>query len=146
MLPFPSLPELARRLPRCVAGLAAFGIGIALIVRAHLGIAPWDVFHQGASDHLGISIGVMIELTGLALLALWIPLRQRFGIGTILNAFEIGYVVDLVLPRLHHTDRLVWRWALLLGGVLAIGVSRDNQGASRSCNRSPLTIFSRSWS
>lgn len=94
-----------------------------MIVRARLGIAPWDVFHQGASERLGISIGLMIELTGLALLALWIPLRQRFGIGTILNALEIGIVVDLVLPHLGETNRLVPRIALLAGGLglIALG-------------------------
>ena len=103
-------------------GLAAFGVGIACIVRAHLGVAPWDVFHQGASDHIGLSIGVMIEIVGVLLLLLWIPLRQRFGIGTILNALEIGFVVDLVLPHLHRTDRLVPRWGLLIGGMLVIAV------------------------
>jgi uncharacterized membrane protein YczE len=93
-----------------------------MIVRADLGIAPWDVFHQGASDHLGLSIGVMIEFVGVLLLLLWIPLRQRFGIGTVLNALEIGLVVDLVLPHLGAPRPLGGRWALLLGGIVIIAV------------------------
>ena len=113
VLPMPSPPELARRLPRCILGLAAFGAGIAAIVAADVGLAPWDVFHQGASERLGLSIGTVIEGVGLLLLLLWIPLRQRFGIGTLLNALEIGIVVDLVLPHLHTPDPLVGRLALL---------------------------------
>lgn len=122
LLPFPSSRELARRLPRCVLGLAAFGVGIAGIIRARLGAAPWDVFHQGASDQLGISIGVMIQIVGVVLLLGFIPLRQKYGIATILNALEIGFVVDLVLPRLPDTDSLPVRWALLLGGVAVIAL------------------------
>ncbi|MEZ5218021.1 MAG: hypothetical protein R2715_15875 [Ilumatobacteraceae bacterium] len=118
----PSPPELARRLPRCILGLAAFGAGIAAIVAADVGLAPWDVFHQGASERLGLSIGTVIEGVGLLLLLLWIPLRQRFGIGTLLNALEIGIVVDLVLPRLHTPDPLVGRLALLLGGMAVIAL------------------------
>lgn len=118
----PTRSELVRRLPRCVGGLAAFGVGIACIVRAQLGVAPWDVFHQGASDKVGVSIGVMIEIVGVLLLLLWIPLKQRFGIGTILNALEIGLVVDLVLPHLTPTDRLLPRWGLLLVGMVVIAI------------------------
>ncbi len=118
----PSRPELLRRLPRCIGGLAAFGVGISFIIAAELGAAPWDVFHQGASEHLGLSIGLMIQIVGVLLLLLWIPLRQRFGIGTILNAFEIGIVVDLVLPHLDRGDGLVARWALLLGGMIVIAI------------------------
>ena len=103
-------------------GLAFFGLGIALIIRAHLGLAPWDVFHQGVSDHVGISIGVMIEIVGVLLLVLWIPLKQRFGIGTILNAVEIGLVVDLVLPHLGRTDRVVLRMALFAAGLAVIAL------------------------
>lgn len=103
-------------------GLAAFGTGIALIIAAHLGLAPWDIFHQGISDKTGVSIGWIIVGTGVALMLLWIPLRQRPGLGTILNATEIGLVVNLVLPHLPEPDPLMPRFALLIGGLLAMGI------------------------
>ena len=108
----PSRPELVRRLPRCIVGLAMFGAGIAAIVRADLGLAPWDVFHQGVSELTGISLGLVIVLTGVALLLLWIPLRQRAGIGTVLNARRIGVVVDLVLAVVPETDAAALRWSI----------------------------------
>ena len=78
---------------------ALFGLGIAMFVTARLGLAPWDVFHQGVSHaHRHSGSAWVIELTGLLLLLLWIPLRQRPGVGTILNALVIGVVVDLDRP------------------------------------------------
>jgi len=99
-----------------------FGLGISMFVTAHLGLAPWDVFHQGVSRHTGISLGWVIEIVGLLLLLLWIPLRQRPGFGTILNALEIGLVVNLVADHLPSTDRLVPRLAYVVGAVLVIAV------------------------
>ncbi len=118
----PSSPaaDWAIRLARCVGGLALFGLGIALIIEAHLGAAPWDVFHQGLSELTGISIGIVIVIVGLLLLLLWIPLRQRPGVGTILNALEIGLVVDLVMHVVPDTDRLLPRVAFLLVGLVVV--------------------------
>ncbi len=110
------------RVLRCVGGLAIFAVGIALIVRADLGLAPWDVFHQGVSERLGIGIGVVMIATGAAVLLLWIPLRVRPGIGTVLNVVMIGVVVDLVLPHLPEPDPLLPRAALLVAGVAVIAV------------------------
>ena len=109
------------RVVRCVIGLAFFGLGIGTIITAELGLAPWDIFHQGVSDKLGISIGWVIVMTGVAIMALWIPLRQRPGLGTVLNAVEIGLVVNLVLPLLPETELLVPRVAYLVFGLLAMG-------------------------
>ncbi|MFM2072917.1 MAG: hypothetical protein RLZZ623_3181 [Actinomycetota bacterium] len=105
-----------------MAGLALFGLGIALILEAHLGAAPWDAFHQGVSRHTGISIGKVIVLTGLVLLLAWIPLRQRPGVGTLLNALEIGITVDLIEPLIPSADTLVLRVVYLTLGLLAIAV------------------------
>ena len=91
--------RVAERLLRCTFGLALFGVGIAMLLDANLGAAPWDVFHTGVSELTGISVGNIVILTGIVLLALWVPLRERPGLGTILNAIEIGLVVDLALPR-----------------------------------------------
>jgi uncharacterized membrane protein YczE len=114
--------RLIERLARCIAGLALFGIGTALIVRGDLGLAPWDVFHQGVSNQTGIGIGNVIILTGLALMVLWIPLRERPGIGTVLNAVEIGLVVGLVLPLLPEPDHLAVRFVCMSGGIVLIAL------------------------
>ena len=93
-----------------------------MFVTARLGLAPWDVFHQGVSEHTGIPLGWVIEITGFVLLLLWIPLRQRPGVGTILNALEIGLVVNLIGTHLPSTDLLVGRLAYVVGAVLVIAI------------------------
>jgi uncharacterized membrane protein YczE len=114
--------RLGRRLARCVFGLVLFGVGIALIIAADLGAAPWDVFHTGVTDRTGIPVGTVIILTGVALLLLWIPLRERIGIGTVLNALLIGVIVDLALPLMPETDRLLPRLTMMFGGVVTIAL------------------------
>jgi uncharacterized membrane protein YczE len=110
------------RIGRCGVGLALFGVGIALIIDADLGAAPWDVFHTGVSDLTGIAVGTVIILTGASLLVLWVPLREQPGLGTVLNAVEIGLVVDLVLPLVPQPDHLAARLLMMFGGVVVIGV------------------------
>lgn len=105
-----------------MAGLALFGVGIALLLDADLGAAPWDVFHSGVSEITGIPVGTVIIITGIAILVLWIPLREQPGLGTILNAVEIGLVVDLVLPVIPNPDMLVGRVAMMLGGIIVIAI------------------------
>ncbi|MCU0261854.1 MAG: hypothetical protein MUE78_12615, partial [Ilumatobacteraceae bacterium] len=106
----------------CVVGLALFGVGIALIVRGDLGLAPWDVLHQGLAERLDVGIGSVIIVTGGLLLLLWIPLRERPGIGTVLNALEIGLVVGLVLPLLPEPEALGLRAAATATGIVVIAV------------------------
>ena len=110
------------RIVRCVAGLALFGVGVAMIIDADLGAAPWDVFHTGVSDLTGLGVGTVIILTGAALLLLWIPLRETPGLGTVLNAVEIGLVVDLVLPLIPEPDGLAARLVMMFAGVAVIGI------------------------
>ena len=112
----------AEKLARCITGLAFFGFGIALFLRANLGLAPWDIFHKGLSKKLDISIGLVIVGVGLLLLLLWIPLRQRPGVGTILNAVEIGLVVNLTKPLIGEPDHLIIRALMVIAGVLVIGL------------------------
>ena len=108
---------------RCLAGLTLFGIGIALIVDSELGNGPWDVFHQGVADRLGVGIGTVIIATGAALMLLWIPLRVRPGIGTVLNAVQIGLVVDVMLPLLPEPRQIVLRVGYLASGILLMGAA-----------------------
>jgi uncharacterized membrane protein YczE len=114
--------RLIQRLARCIVGLALFGLGISMFVTAGLGLAPWDVFHQGVARHTGLSLGWVIEIVGILLLLLWIPLRQRPGAGTILNALEIGLVVNLIGDHLPSSDLLIPRLAYVVGAVVVIAV------------------------
>jgi uncharacterized membrane protein YczE len=100
-----------------------FGFGLALMVIADLGLAPWDVLHQGISDRTGIPIGTVVIIVGVLLLVAWIPLKEKIGIGTIANAIVIGVVLDLSLLVL--PERLTaWpqQWAALLVGVVLVGI------------------------
>jgi uncharacterized membrane protein YczE len=114
-------PDTGRRLARCITGLVLCGLGFALLVQADLGLDPWDVFHQGVSDHTGLPIGTVAILTGFVLLLVWIPLRERPGVGTILNAVLIGSVMDLVLPRLPEPGGAPASWAMLMAGIAVAG-------------------------
>lgn len=119
---FLSAAETRRRLPRLVFGLVLCGVGLSLLVRADLGLDPWDVFHQGISDRTGIPIGTVSILTGAAVLVAWIPLRERIGLGTMLNVLLIGLTIDATLSVLDAPDALVVRAAFLLVGILLFAV------------------------
>jgi uncharacterized membrane protein YczE len=109
--------RLAVRLVRLYLGLGGFGVSLALMVRARLGLGPWDVLHQGIARHLGVQLGwVTIGVSGLVLLA-WIPLRQRPGLGTVSNAVTVGLVVNGVLDVLPTPGSLVWRAVWLAAGI-----------------------------
>ena len=118
VLTWPSGRELARRLPRLLAGIIILGIGIAPILDAELGVAPWDVLHQGLSDVTGLSFGLVVVLVGLVVLLTWIPLKQRAGIGTIINTLTVGFIVNGMLDALPEVHNLAVRWAMLLGGIV----------------------------
>ena len=115
---FPSWLELRRRLPRLLLGIFVLAPGIALVIEAHLGVSPYDVLHQGLSDATGLSFGSVVVLLGLCILVLWIPLGQRFGIGTVINTLSVGFIVDGFLDVVPDTDELLWRWPMLLGGIV----------------------------
>lgn len=108
-------------MPRVLAGLVLFGLGIALMVRADLGLAPWDVLHQGLSDRTDIAIGTVTILVGIVVLALWIPLRERPGLGTVLNVLVIGLVVDATLAVVDEPSSMPVRIVLLVVGVYLFG-------------------------
>jgi uncharacterized membrane protein YczE len=118
-MPLDRFPE---RLLRCIAGLACFGFGISLFVASDLGVPPWDVFHQGLAELTGLEMGTVIIGVGFLLLLLWIPLRQRPGLGTVLNAVEIGVVVNLTIDRIPDTDSLWLRGCYVVAGLLVVGI------------------------
>lgn len=122
MLEVPARAGLGRRLAQLLPGLAACGVGLALMVRAHLGLGPWDVLHQGLSERTGLSIGVLVILVGFLVLFGWVPLRQPMGIGTLLNVSLIGLVLDAVAAVVPEPEGLAARWTLLLTGVLLMGL------------------------
>lgn len=84
-------------LVRLIIGLYLFGLGIAFQIRATLGLAPWDVFGQGLANITGLSFGLATVLASAIILFLWIPLKQKPGLGTVFNALLIGPFVDLSL-------------------------------------------------
>ncbi|KFD42649.1 YczE/YyaS/YitT family protein [Cellulosimicrobium cellulans] len=107
-----------RRLVQLVLGLALFGASIAVLVRAGLGLFPWDVLHQGVARATGLPLGVVVVLASVAVLVLWIPLRQRPGLGTVANVVLVGVFVDLSLAVLPAVEPLPWRIVLLVAGVV----------------------------
>jgi uncharacterized membrane protein YczE len=96
---------------------------MALLVRSELGLSPWDVFHQGLSVATGLTIGVATIVTGIVVLLLWIPLRQRPGVGTVANVIVIGLTVDAVLWMLPVTDHVAFRWTYLVTGIVLNGIA-----------------------
>ncbi len=115
--------RLGRRLPQLYAGLALYGVSMALMIRGNLGLDPWDVFHQGLAERMPLSFGTIVILVSLVVLLAWIPLRQRPGLGTVSNALLVGVAVDLALAVLPAPDPMAARIAFLVGGVVMNAVA-----------------------
>ncbi|WP_158221196.1 YitT family protein [Kineosporia sp. R_H_3] len=109
--------RLGRRLVQLYAGLALYGVSMAFFVEGALGVMPWDVLHQGLVRLVPVSLGTMTILAGAVVLLLWIPLRQRPGLGTVSNVVVIGLVVDLALRVLPTPGPLVLRAVFVAVGV-----------------------------
>jgi uncharacterized membrane protein YczE len=110
-----------RRLVQLFVGLILFGVSSSMLLLAGLGLDPWDVLHQGLSRRIGLGVGTWAIIVGFAVLLLWIPLRQRPGIGTLSNVVVVGAVIDLLLAVVPAPHALAVRVPLLLGGVLLNG-------------------------
>ena len=115
--------EVRLRLAQLYGGLVLYGISSSLLVLAGLGLDPWDVFHQGLARHTPLAIGTWVILVGVAVLLLWIPLRQRPGIGTVSNVVVVGATMDVVLGHVHAPHALAARIACLVVGVFLNGVA-----------------------
>ena len=112
-----------RRLPQLFGGLALYGASDAMLVRANLGLDPWDVFHQGVARQAGWSIGLVVIVVGAVVLLCWLPLRQRPGFGTLANVVCVGLALDGTLALLPTVTAITPRIVLLVGGVLLNGVA-----------------------
>lgn len=123
--------RLGRRLIQLYVGLALYGASSALLVQAGLGLEPWNVLHQGLAELTGLTIGVVSIFVGAAVLLLWIPLRQRPGLGTVSNVFVVGIAMDGTLAAVPEAHGLAVRIPLLLAGILLNGVATGLYIAAR---------------
>lgn len=106
-----------------VLGLVLFGLGEALLIASGAGVSPWTVLAQGIAGKTGWSIGFATMIISFAVLLLWIPLRQKPGMGTILNALIIAFMIDFSLTLLPYPQTLVWQLLQVIVGVLIIGIA-----------------------
>ena len=116
-------PPRLRRIVQLFAGLLLYGVSDAMLLLAGLGVDPWDVFHQGLSRSFGLAVGTWAIIVGVLVLALWIPLRQRPGVGTVCNVITIGLVINLVLATVPAPHGLVVRAIVMAAGVVLNGVA-----------------------
>jgi uncharacterized membrane protein YczE len=112
-----TMAVMTRRLVQLYAGLLLYGLSIALQVRATLGLGPWDVFHDGVARMTGLSFGTVVILTSVVVLLMWIPLREKPGLGTVSNVFCVGLAADLGLWLFPEGGSLGVRLAMLALGV-----------------------------
>ena len=115
--------RLGRRLVQLYAGLVLYGFSISLMVRAHLGLAPWDVLHSGLTEHFPIDIGQALVIVSFMVMLAWIPLREIPGLGTISNAIVIGMSTDLFLTVLSRPDSMSFRVPMLAAGIALQGLA-----------------------
>ena len=108
-----------RRVLQLLAGLFFYGFSIGLMIRAGLGVSPWDVLGQGTSIQTGIAFGLVTNLIGLAVLLLWIPLRQKPGAGTVLNVLLVGPSAEVALALMSEPAQL---WARILMFAAGLGL------------------------
>lgn len=115
--------RLARRVTQLLLGLVLYGASLAMMVRGGIGLAPWDVLHSGIARLVPLTLGQTVVLMSFVVLLLWIPLRERPGIGTLANSVLVGLSADATLAVLHQPSTVVLRIALALGGVLLCAVA-----------------------
>jgi len=114
---------MTNRLTRLLVGLFLYGFTMAMMVESTLGLDPWDVFHEGLARQLPLTFGQVVILVGALVLLLWIPLRQKPGIGTIFNVIVIGLAADAGISIISQPDNPWLRGLLLLGGLVGNGLA-----------------------
>ncbi|MEV6398704.1 hypothetical protein AB0M39_28655 [Streptomyces sp. NPDC051907] len=120
----PLVPDRpARRLSQLVFGLALYGVSDAMVIQSGLGVEPWDALSQGLSRTVGLGIGMWTNIIGALVLLLWIPLRNKPGLGTVLNVLLVGTVMDLFMAWTPVPEAMWLRWTVLIAGVVLNGVA-----------------------
>ncbi|MGC9380341.1 YczE/YyaS/YitT family protein [Streptomyces sp. MH13] len=127
----PGHRQLTRRLTQLYGGLLLYGASSALLVRSGLGLEPWNVLHQGLAQRTGLSMGVVLTLLGAAVLLLWIPLRQRPGLGTVSNVLVIGAAMDATLAVVPDAHGWTPRIAMMVAGIVLNGAATGLYIAAR---------------
>lgn len=115
--------RVLHRLLNLHLGLVLFGISVALMVRADLGLDSWDVLHQGLARRTGLPFGWVVNGVGGLVLLLWLPLRQRLGVGTVSNVIVVGLVADATLGVLPQPHDLMIQVTLLVAAIMLNGVA-----------------------
>lgn len=114
---------MTRRLVQLLVGLWLYGATMALMVRAGLGLNPWDVLHEGLTHHVPLTFGQVVIVVGAVVLLAWIPLRQRPGLGTVLNVIVIGVAADVTLTMVPPAESMPVAVLLLVAGVVGNGMA-----------------------
>ncbi len=114
---------MPRRLVQLFAGLVLYGVSDSMLLLAGLGVDPWDVLHQGLARRTGVPTGTWAIIAGAVVLLLWIPLRQRPGLGTLCNVVLIGAVIDVVLAVVPPARSLPVQAVVMVSGVVLNGVA-----------------------
>ena len=115
------MPTKFRQIIQVLTCTSLIGIGISLNYLANLGLGPWGVFHDGLSKTLNITYGRTIIITGIAVMLLWIPLKQKPGIGPIIDIFLVGSVADLIIPNFRLSENVFISLILIFCGIILIG-------------------------
>ncbi len=121
--PAPRPALRVHRVAQLLVGLVLYGVGVAVVVVAGLGVDPWTVLAQGLSVRTGIGLGWITNIIGLAVLALWIPLHQRPGVGTVANILLVGTALQFALPLLPAPGNLLESSIMLVIGVALVGLA-----------------------
>ena len=115
------MPRKQRQLFQVIFGTSLIGVGISLNYLANLGLGPWGVFHDGLSKTIGITYGRTIIITGVAVMLLWIPLKQKPGLGTLIDIFLVGLVADTIILYFEFSENIFLSLILVLLGIISIG-------------------------
>ena len=115
------MPRKPRQLFQVIFGTSLIGVGISLNYLANLGLGPWGVFHDGLSKTIGITYGRTIIVTGVAVMLLWIPLKQKPGLGTLIDIFLVGLVADTIILYFEFSENIFLSLILILLGIISIG-------------------------
>ena len=115
------MPRKPRQVFQVIFGTSLIGVGISLNYLANLGLGPWGVFHDGLSKTIGITYGRTIIVTGVAVMLLWIPLKQKPGLGTLIDIFLVGLVADTIILYFEFSENIFLSLILILLGIISVG-------------------------